>query len=509
MKKINNVVLRCMAFCLLLTASCGNTSTAEEPPKIDPPLEEPDPEPKPPVVQPNIELAKQNMVRAMELADAAVECYFDESAGMLMARFYNPFTKEQSQWGGSEASIWKYTSAIESVNAVMRGLRAHSRSGDATLYDLNFGRYKELLGKLHQNRTYYRGSYTLTSYTQAKKWSVYAVPRGNRPDEAKPGGGTFSPDLTQNVYDDQMWLIRELIEAYRLTDDQAYLTEAEYLTDYVLDGWDCTLDASGNENGGIPWGPGYVTKHACSNGPMISPLVWLHEMYRDKGDEVSYGYIGEGKARLKRTVKKSDYYLDFAEKIYNWQKSRLLRADGVYHDMMGGCNPCTIQYETVDRVKYRANTPLSTSTGTAHSYNCGSMLSGAVDLYYATAKSGYLDDIKKLTTDSFNYFAKRDQTVPGYYTYTTGEFADWFNGVLFRAYVEAYPIFNKSSVCIDTFQKNLDHGYTNFLHDGFLPHDLLAGWKSNEADNKEECMTPFTFAAEYAILSTYELEKDK
>ncbi|NDV80342.1 hypothetical protein, partial [Dysgonomonas sp. 511] len=31
------------------------------------------------------------------------------------------------------------------------------------------------------------------------------------------------------------WLIRELLEAYKLTGKADYLTEAEYLTDYVLD----------------------------------------------------------------------------------------------------------------------------------------------------------------------------------------------------------------------------------------------------------------------------------
>ena len=82
-----------------------------------------------------------------------------------------------------------------------------------------------------------------------------------------------------NVYDDQEWLVRELVHSYRITGNSKYLEQAEYLAAYVLDGWDCNPDANGGEVGGITWGPGYVTKHACSNGPMITPLVWLYEIY--------------------------------------------------------------------------------------------------------------------------------------------------------------------------------------------------------------------------------------
>src|SRR5690606_27358538 len=115
----------------------------------------------------------------------------------------------------------------------------------------------------------------------------------------------------------------------------------EYLTEYVLDGWDCTRDANGEERGGIPWGPGYVSKHSCSNGPMVSPLVWLHEIYKDKSDEITYRYVDseDKQTRLSETVKKADYCLDFAKKVYAFQKKLLLRSDGVYDDMMGGCTP--------------------------------------------------------------------------------------------------------------------------------------------------------------------------
>src|SRR5690606_23061581 len=137
--------------------------------------------------------------------------------------------------------------------------------------------------------------------------------------------------------------------------------KAEYLTDYVLDGWDTTRDQDGHEHGGIPWGPGYVTKHACSNGPIISPLVWLHEIYKTSDALIEHRYIDAADRKTRRSAmrQKSEYYLEYAKKVYHWQKSNLLNAKGVYTDMMGGCGSCKIQYETVNGERFRTNTPLN------------------------------------------------------------------------------------------------------------------------------------------------------
>jgi hypothetical protein len=64
------------------------------------------------------------------------------------------------------------------------------------------------------------------------------------------------------------------------------------------------------------------------------------------------------------------------------------------------------------------------------------------------------------------------------------------------------------AVCINSFQRNLDYGYDNFLHEGFLPTNLLVGWSRENNNNRVEGMFTFAFAAEYAILARYELEKE-
>jgi predicted alpha-1,6-mannanase (GH76 family) len=467
---------------LMTIAACSDTASEDGP--VNPPNE--------------VSLSEQNLRRAIELTDNAVAAHFTGD-GMAMARYYNPYTNVRSEEKGS---IWMYTSAIEAVNAILHALEAQKEHGSATLYNEHFNKYTELLHKLYENADYYEGTFELTSYTQTKEWSVYGVNRGGSKGSAQVAG-------IQNVYDDQMWLVREFIEAYKATDNAEYLARAEYLTEYVLDGWDCTRDANGAERGGITWGPGYVTKHACSNGPIVSPLVWLHELYKDKNDEITYSYIdaADKQTRITTQVKKSDYYLDFAKSIYAWQKSQLLRGDGVYDDMRGGCSPGNPQTETVNGTTYRKGIACQDRVGPAITYNSGSMLSGGADLYRVTGDNIYLDDISKLSDASFQYFAKLGQTKDNYYTYDISGFRNWFNGVLMRGYVDVYEADGTVADYINSFQKNLDYAYDNFLYKGFLPTNLLVGWNRDNGKNNTEGMFNFAFAAEYAVLSQYELEK--
>lgn len=438
--------------------------------------------------------AKRNLERAMKLMDASVSHYFTEENGELkLARYYNPYTQNVSEETGS---IWMYTASIEAVNAILKSLEIQKDKGDEDLYHKNFDKYSALIKKLYDNMDFYLGTYTLTSYTQTKQWDIYAVDRVGKKGRANVEGKL-------NVYDDQMWLIRELLQTYKLTGDEAYLEKAEYLTSYVIDGWDSTLDKEGKEHGGITWGPGYVTKHACSNGPIISPLVWLSELYKDKPDKITYKYISskDQQTRKDSTQTKRDFYLTFAKKVYSWQKENLLLTEGVYDDMLGGCGACEILYETVNGEKYRKNTPLNGSAGPPITYNSGSMLSGADDLYHFTEDQRYLEDAIELSEKSFNHFAKLDQQVSGYYSFNFDGFNNWFNGVLLRSYVQLYPKHTEVINYINSFQRNLDYSYDNFLRQGMLPSDLLGGWNSKASKNDVEALAAFSIAAQYAVLS--------
>lgn len=477
-----------MALCVSM-AACGSDS----PDNGGSAPEKPTPKPEEPATELS---AARNLQRSIAIIDAAIGNYM-EGDGMKMARYYNPYTKKRSDETGS---VWMYTSSIEAVNAAMKAMEALRQKGDASLYDANFNRYKELLSKLYDGMDYYKGSFNLTSYTQTRDWDVYGVNRGRAKGEAEVSG-------VLNVYDDQMWIIRELLESYKLTGNSDYLAKAEYLTDYVLDGWDCTLDASGRQNGGITWGPGYCSKHSCSNGPVISPLVWLYEIYKGKDDQIVCRYIDSDSKRKEKTVNKADHYLGFAKDVYDWQKRNLLVPEtGVYDDFMGGGGD--IKYETIDGVRYRCNTPEPDRVGPAYSYNSGTMLSGASDLYSATGESVYLEDLKTLSDKSFAKFAKASSAHKGYYEFDLNGFNTWFNGVLMRAYQESLPYNSGNSAYLKAYQDNLDYAYDNYLYEGMLPTSLLAGWNRDRQKNNTEGMFQFTFGSEYAVLALHQLNKN-
>src|SRR5699024_6783047 len=162
--------------------------------------------------------AKRNLERAMKLMDASVSHYFTEENGELkLARYYNQYTQNVSEETGS---IWMYTASIEAVNAILKSLEIQKDKGDEDLYHKNFDKYSALIKKLYDNMDFYLGTYTLTSYTQTKQWDIYAVDRVGKKGRANVEGKL-------NVYDDQMWLIRELLQTYKLTGDEAYLEKAE------------------------------------------------------------------------------------------------------------------------------------------------------------------------------------------------------------------------------------------------------------------------------------------
>lgn len=428
------------------------------------------------------EKALINLERAILITDSAFENYFDRS-GMSMSRFYNPFSGRKSS---EQGSVWMYTSSIEAVNSILGALET-LKDHFPDFYSAHHDRYTALLDRLYDCLDFYQGTFKLISFTQTKEWSVYAVNRATAKGEADCNG-------VLNVYDDQMWLIRELIDSYELTGKKKYLAKAEYLTEYVLDGWDPHRNADGKEIGGIPWGPGYSTKHSCSNGPMILPLVRLHLLYKGKQDKVTYRYISADGERLEKTVTKSDHYLDFARKIYDYQYFNLLRQDGVYADMMGGRGipedvpeelraEHGIFYEMVDGIRYKACTPLFRAVGEAFSYNSGTMLSGAAGLYEATGEKRYLSELIDLADNSFEYFAEPDDTRNGCYVFRTGGFRVWFDCVLMRGYADAYEAYDKTADAIRAFQQNLDYGYDNFLYEGMLPENLLTGWNANRRKN--------------------------
>ena len=447
--------------------------------------------------------ALQDLQRAILMVDATMEHSFTGGTSYRMYDTYNTATKA----GSGTADVWPYTAALEAHCSVIEALTI-LKDEAPQLYADNYERYVNRLKQLYNALDYYRGTYTLNSYAQIKSWSVYGVHRGG-------SKGTAAVTGIENVYDDQMWICRELVRAYKLTGDKDYLNKAEYLANYCIDGWDCCLDANGNEYGGISWGPGYNSKHSCSNGPVIQPLVWLSEIYKtdDEQADLRYFYILQDGTRTNEMRRHSDVYLEMARKVYAWQKEKLLnKSTGVYWDMLGAVIG-DIQYVGEGRNKYRTHVDSHGPSGTAYTYNSGTMLAGTAELYRVTGEDSYLTDLNDLAKACWRNFAK-GRRIDGvtFFEWPTDEKAEsgfntWFDDVLMRAYVDAAPynttVYNGKTHAEDvllSYEQNLNYAFEHHNRDNMLPIHLIDGWGDNDVTKG---FHQLAFASEYAMIAVW------
>ncbi|MDE6684426.1 MAG: hypothetical protein K2J94_04515, partial [Duncaniella sp.] len=179
------------------------------------------------------QLAMRNIERAMAIADATWNkgaiVNGDKDIALCDVFYINVDDKS------GPSDVWPYTAAIEAHCSMLEALDELAKVDDDEAREFvaqHKAHYTEKLNQLIDNLEWYRGTYNLASYaTSSKSVSPYAVPRAGRRNGADVSG-------ILNVYDDQMWIARELIRAYRLTGNRAYLDRAVYLTDYALEVWD-------------------------------------------------------------------------------------------------------------------------------------------------------------------------------------------------------------------------------------------------------------------------------
>ena len=370
-------------------------------------------------------------------------------------------TKSGKLTPSGSASVWHYTSFMAMVSRMM----AVSESDY----------YAQLYPDVYTSIKYYEGTTSIITYNGTSQNSMYAVHRASEPGKANIAG-------VEAVYDDQMWIIRELIYVYNLTGNEDYLEEAVRLTGVCLDGWDTTKDAKGEEIGGICWGPGYQTKHTCSNAPLIVALVDLHDIYEAKGD-------GE----------KAEYYLNWAEKVYNFCIKYFLMGNGIYGDLVGSSR----ELEGSGKKRHYVTTSQSTGLDTsAYTYNTGAMIAGGAALYRVTGEEKYYKQTKKSVKAVTNFFTDA-KVLDGYRLWPTGRI--WFNLILLEGVLEFYDADPKDCMeVIETFRASLDYGYDNYLQDGFLPNNFLKGWDSkNTKDSAKDVMDQTSCATMYAELSAF------
>mgnify|MGYP000877793049 CR=1 FL=1 len=155
-------------------------------------------------------------------------------------------------------------------------------------------------------------------------------------------------DYYNEFYDDMEWNGLTFLRLYNATKDDKYLSTARELWSDIEKAW--------NENyadGGLAWKKDMIySKNACSNGPAAIMAARLYN------------------------ITKEEKYKEWALKIYEWQKNTLFnRGTGAVYDNING------ETGNVDM--------------TALTYNQGTMVGAAVELFHITGDVSFLNDAQK------------------------------------------------------------------------------------------------------------------
>ena len=142
-------------------------------------------------------------------------------------------------------------------------------------------------------------------------------------------------------YDDMEWNALAMLRTFQATGDVKFKEAALQIWEYIKEGW--TEDAGG----GILWKRGDYTKNACSNGPAC---ILAARLYREFGDVTNK---------------------EWAVKIYGWEKSTLFNSSN------------GIIYDHIDNGQV---------TTWIFTYNQGTFIGSAVELYKIFSEKAYLND---------------------------------------------------------------------------------------------------------------------
>ncbi len=256
--------------------------------------------------------------QAEEAASALITAYYSPSAGLLAqtppssGETYGPPSEKDTLFGVAQftpTTVWDFACGLAGLEDV-----AQLPGGTSEL------------------------SYVRTLATNLSAyWDAQAPVPGYAP--------TVHPSAHATKYfDDNAWVGLDLVEAYRLTKDPAYLTQAEAVFRYEESGWD-------PNGGGIYWNDQHITRNTPSNAPVAELGTYLYMLTHQST------------------------YLDWAERIYNWEIQTLV-------------NPTT--GEVLDHIDPSGH--INTAYWT---YNQGTVIGSSVLLYEVTHQASYLRQAEK------------------------------------------------------------------------------------------------------------------
>lgn len=165
-------------------------------------------------------------------------------------------------------------------------------------------------------------------------------------------------------YDDMEWNALAMLRAYNATGDEKFKIATEEVWNDIKTGWNT------QGNGGIAWRKSQpYSKNACSNGPACILAARLHQQFNKTEDK------------------------EWALKIYSWEKEVLFNpANGAVYDGLD------------------ANTGV-VNTSWIFTYNQGTFLGSALELYKITGEKGYLNDAIKAADYTLNNLVNSNDQV--------------------------------------------------------------------------------------------------
>ncbi|MCK7557098.1 alpha-1,6-mannanase [Chitinophaga sedimenti] len=172
-----------------------------------------------------------------------------------------------------------------------------------------------------------------------------------RMDELLAGMKTQNGNTYINhFYDDMEWMALACIRAFEATNDPAYKTTAQLLWNDIKGGWD---DRWG---GGIYWNKDRANKNTPANAPASIIASRMYQLNHDPVD------------------------LDWAKKIYQWQKTNLVDpVTGLVWDGLDGTG---------------------TNKAWKFTYNQGVHIGAGVELYKITGDAVYMNDALRTANNS-------------------------------------------------------------------------------------------------------------
>lgn len=153
-----------------------------------------------------------------------------------------------------------------------------------------------------------------------------------------------------HFYDDMEWMALSCLRAYETTSDAKFKTVAEQLWADIKGGWDETW------GGGIYWNKNRQNKNTPANAPAAIIAARMYQLNQDPLD------------------------LEWAKKIYQWQKSNLVDPNtGLVWDGLDASG---------------------TNKDWKFTYNQGVYIGAGIELYKITGESVYLNDALKTANNS-------------------------------------------------------------------------------------------------------------